>query len=98
MQGKEIIVTRLSSLDASVAKLMVDPAHRRLGSGERLMREVEQAARREGRRLLILDTRAGDPSNLLYRKLGYIEAGRIPRFAISSNGKLDDTVFYYKEA
>jgi len=81
---------------AEVAKLMVHSAYRRMGIGERLMAEAERAARLEGRQLLVLDTREGDPSNLLYRKIGYTEAGRIPSFAQSSNGQLDGTVIYYK--
>ncbi|MNY69824.1 Acetyltransferase [compost metagenome] len=61
-----------------------------------LMNTLEEAARREGRTLLVLDTREGDPSNDLYKSLGYIEAGRIPEFAQSAGGALDATVFYYK--
>jgi len=82
---------------AEIAKLMVHPSARRKGLAKRLMLEAETSAREEGRTLLILDTREGDPSNLLYRSLGYVEAGRIPRFARSANGELDGTVIYYKE-
>ncbi|MBO2945610.1 GNAT family N-acetyltransferase [Paenibacillus sp. F411] len=82
---------------AEVAKLMVHPDHRQKGIGRALMKAAEAGAVREGRSLLVLDTRQGDPSNLLYRSEGYIEAGTIPRFALSSHGSLDATVFYYKE-
>jgi ribosomal protein S18 acetylase RimI-like enzyme len=61
------------------------------------MLAAEAEAGRRGRTLLVLDTRAGDVSNRLYRSLGYVEAGRIPRFARSAGGRLDDTVIYYKE-
>jgi ribosomal protein S18 acetylase RimI-like enzyme len=81
---------------AEVAKLMVHPAFRRQSVGEKLMRVAEEAAKLEGRSLIVLDTRAGDPSNLLYKKMGYIEAGQIPGYARSSNGSLDGTVIYYK--
>lgn len=82
---------------AEVAKLMVQPSARRRGIGRRLMERLEAIAREEGRTLLVLDTREGDPSNELYRSLGWVEAGRIPRYARSANGELHATVFYYKE-
>ena len=80
-----------------VAKLMVHPDHRRRGIGRRLMQRLETVARDDGRWLLVLDTREGDPSNELYRSLGYHEVGRIPRYARSADGRLEATVFYYKE-
>jgi ribosomal protein S18 acetylase RimI-like enzyme len=82
---------------AEVAKLIVHPDARRRGLGRQLMRALEAAACREQRSLLVLDTRAGDPSNALYRSLGYVEVGRVPRYALSASGALDASVFYYKE-
>ncbi|KEQ24146.1 GNAT family N-acetyltransferase [Paenibacillus tyrfis] len=82
---------------AEIAKLMVHTRSRRNGIARALMLAAEERARAENRTLLVLDTRAGDPSNLLYRLLGYVEAGRIPRYARSADGSLNDTVFYYKE-
>lgn len=82
---------------AEIAKLMVSPEARRCGIARMLMQTAEEAARRESRTLLVLDTREGDPSNALYRALGFIEAGKIPRYARSADGNLDGTVFYYKE-
>lgn len=81
---------------AEIAKLMVHPSQQRKGMGRSLMLLAEAKAREEKRTLLVLDTREGDPSNRLYRSLGYVEAGRIPSFARSADGKLDATVFYYK--
>lgn len=81
---------------AEVAKLMVDAASRRGGIGRALMLHLEPKAKQEGRTLLVLDTREGDPSNKLYQSLGYIQAGVIPDYALSSNGQLDGTVLYYK--
>jgi ribosomal protein S18 acetylase RimI-like enzyme len=81
---------------AEIAKLMVHPNARRKGLGHILMAAAEERARAENRSLLVLDTRAGDPSNRLYRSMNYIEAGRIPRYARSADGELHDTVYYYK--
>lgn len=81
---------------AEIAKLMTHPKHRRHGVGRLLMKEAEEQAIKEGRTLLVLDTREGDPSNLLYSWLGYNRAGKIPEYAKSANGKLHSTVIYYK--
>ncbi len=81
---------------AEIAKLMTHPDFRRKGIGRVLMQAAEEMAIQENRSLLVLDTREGDPSNFLYSSLGYIHAGRIPNYAISSNGELDATIFYYK--
>ena len=81
---------------AEIAKLMVHPQRRRLGIARQLMDVAERAEVEANRSLLVLDTRAGDPSNGLYRSLGFVEAGRIPQYAPSADGQLDETVIYYK--
>lgn len=81
---------------AEIGKLMTHPDFRRKGIGRSLMEVAEEMAVQEKRSLLVLDTREGDPSNFLYSSLGYIQAGRIPNYAISSSGDLDATIFYYK--
>ncbi len=60
------------------------------------MSAIEEEARRIGRTTLVLDTRAGDPSEQLYANLGYTRAGVIPEYARSANGALHTTVFMYK--
>jgi acetyltransferase len=82
---------------AEVQRLLVHRSVRRRGIGERLMRDLEKLARQHGRTLLVLDTRQGDPSELLYQKLGYTIAGVIPGYARSSSGSLDATVFYSRQ-
>jgi ribosomal protein S18 acetylase RimI-like enzyme len=81
---------------AEIAKLMTHPEHRRLGAARLLMQAAEEAAKQENRSLLVLDTREGDPSNLLYASLGYMQAGRIPNYARSANGVLHATIYYFK--
>ncbi|OKP83590.1 GCN5 family acetyltransferase [Paenibacillus sp. P3E] len=81
---------------AEIAKLMVHPEHRRKGIARLLMDSAEQAAAANGRTLLVLDTREGDPSNLLYQSRGFVEAGKIPDYVISGDGKMSATVIYYK--
>jgi acetyltransferase len=81
---------------AEVAKVMVHRRARRRGIGRALMLALEGHARRLGRTTLILDTRQGDPSEVLYRAVGWTFAGAIPRYARSAAGTLDATALYYK--
>jgi ribosomal protein S18 acetylase RimI-like enzyme len=81
---------------AEVQKILVDPAGRRRGVGWEIMQGLEQAAVAAGRSLLTLDTRAGDAGEALYRARGWREAGRIPGYALSIDGGLHDTVFFWK--
>jgi hypothetical protein len=60
------------------------------------MLAAEEHARRLGRTTLVLDTREGDPSERLYRGLGWTLAGTIPRYARSADGSLHTTALYYK--
>ncbi|KGE19098.1 GNAT family N-acetyltransferase [Paenibacillus wynnii] len=82
---------------AEMAKLMVHPEHRRKGIAGLLLSTAEAAAVSEARELIVLDTREGDPSNILYQSRGYIEGGRIPYYVRSANGELHATVIYYKK-
>ena len=81
---------------AEVTKVMVHRRARRRGVARALMLALDEHARRLGRTTLILDTRQGDPSEALYRAVGWIFAGAIPEYARSATGALDGTAFYYK--
>ena len=81
---------------AEVEKLMVHTAHRSAGLGRRLLDAIERYAQDHGRTLLVLDTRTGDVASTLYRKCGYIEAGQIPSYAMSADGRLHTTSDFYK--
>ena len=92
------LATKANALHrAEVQRLLVHRSVRRQGIGERLMRQLESLAQGRSRMLLVLDTRQGDPSELLYQKLGYTRAGVIPGYARSANGALDASVFYYRQ-
>lgn len=81
---------------AEVIRLMVHRGARQQGVGRALMEAAETEARRLGRTTLVLDTRQGDPSEQLYRKLGWQLGGTIPRYARSADGTLHTTAFFYK--
>lgn len=80
-----------------VEKLMVKTQHRGKGISKPLMSMMEHSAQELGVSLLVLDTRKGDMASLLYQRIGYQQVGEIPQFALSSNGELDATVYFYKQ-
>ncbi|MGF1728506.1 GNAT family N-acetyltransferase [Photobacterium kasasachensis] len=80
-----------------VEKLMVRTTARGRGISKKLMSFMESVSKELGLSLLVLDTRLGDVAAELYRKIGYIEAGQIPKFARSSSGELETTVYFYKQ-
>jgi GNAT superfamily N-acetyltransferase len=81
---------------AEVQKLLVHPDARRRGVARALMAHLETEARRAGKTLLTLDTRAGDAAEQLYRDMGWHEAGRIPGFALDADRVPCETVFFWK--
>lgn len=83
---------------AEVSKLLVHPKARRRGIARALMTKVERLAQSEGRTLLTLDTRRADLAEPLYRSMGYVLAGVIPRHARGPlQPELEDTSIMYKE-
>jgi GNAT superfamily N-acetyltransferase len=83
---------------AEVAKLLVHPSARRRGVARRLMTTLEAIALSEARTLLTLDTVTGGSAEPLYRSLGYVSVGVIPRYARGSlTPELEATTIMYKE-
>jgi ribosomal protein S18 acetylase RimI-like enzyme len=81
-----------------VLKLLVHPDARRRGIARALMIALEEIARTEHRTLLTLDTWTGGYAESLYRSLGYVAAGVIPRYARgSTTPALEPTTIMYKE-
>ena len=80
---------------ADVAKLLVHRRARGAGIGRRLMEAVEDAARAQGRRVLVLDT-ASSSAERLYERLGWQRVGMVPDYAYMPDGALCATVFFYK--
>jgi len=83
---------------ADVLKLLVHPDARRQGIARALMVAVEPLARSGGKTLLTLDTWTGGHAEVLYRSLGYVTVGVIPRYARGSlTPALEPATFMYKE-
>ncbi len=81
---------------AELQKLFVLASHRGRGVSRKLMEAAESFASSIGRTLLVLDTESGSVAEAVYRHLGWQRAGEIPEFALTPDGRLHTTVYYYK--
>jgi len=79
-----------------VMKLMVHSRFRGRGLARGLMAAMEEEARRMGLTLLVLDTLQGDVAEGMYRAMGWVEVGAIPKYARVGSGELCATVVFYK--
>lgn len=82
---------------AELVKLLVHRRAQREGLGAKLMHAIEDEARRAGLTLLTLDAKRGAAAEHLYRRMGWIHAGTIPRYAFDPDGTPHDAVIFYKE-
>ena len=82
---------------AEVQKLMVHTSERGKGLGKTLLLAIEKAAQEAGRRLLLLDTRTGDPAEQLYLKYGYEIVGIFTDYVIEVDGTYSGSTFFYKK-
>ncbi|HKF71618.1 MAG TPA: GNAT family N-acetyltransferase [Stellaceae bacterium] len=81
---------------ADISKMLVHRRARRRGIGAALMRAAEDAARRSGKSLLVLDTASGDAERL-YARLGWSLVGVIPDYALWPGGGFSDTTVFYRK-
>jgi GNAT superfamily N-acetyltransferase len=79
-----------------ISKMLVHQRARNRGVGAALMRAAEDAARKAGKTLLVLDT-ASDTAERLYIRLGWTLVGAVPDFALLPHGGLCATSFYYRK-
>lgn len=81
---------------AEIAKLMTCTKARRQGVARKLLQYAEQAAKQDGKTLLLLDTEKEGPANRLYQSEGYVLFGEVPDFAQDAFGSYLAGNFYYK--
>ena len=82
---------------ADIAKMLVHGQARKRGIGAALMRAAEDAARRAGKTVLVLDTVTGGDAERLYERVGWIRSGVIPNYALWPRGGFCDTTVFYKQ-
>ena len=81
---------------ADVTKLLVHRSARGRGVGRLLMERLEDEARADGKTLLVLDTVSESDAHRLYGRLGWVEVGEIPDFALYPDGRVCPTTVFYK--
>ncbi len=81
---------------ADITKLLVHRNARGRGVGRLLMEQAELEARADGKTLLVLDTVSDSDAYRLYTRLGWVEVGEIPDFALWPDGRLCATTVFYK--
>jgi acetyltransferase len=82
---------------AEAQRLFVARTVRRQGVGRSLVHALHDVARKNGRTLISLSTRRGEPAEEFYKGLGYVEAGVIPGWTIGPAGERYDHVTMYRE-
>ena len=76
--------------------LAVDPQHRRLGLGRKLLDRLERDARGRGAARLLLEMRRGNPAETLYRRFGFQQIGERPNYYRTASGaRLDAVTFAF---
>ena len=81
---------------ADIAKMLVHRNARRRGIAQRLMAALDDAARDEGRTVLVLDTVSGGDAERLYERAGWQRVGLVPKYALMPTGGFCATTFFYK--
>jgi len=82
---------------ADIAKMLVHRKARRRGVGAALMRAAEEAARKAGKSVLVLDTVTGSDAERLYTRLGWERVGVIPNYALWPQGGFCPTTYFHKQ-
>jgi ribosomal protein S18 acetylase RimI-like enzyme len=81
---------------ADIAKMMTRPSHRGRGVAAALLVEAERMGVERGKTLLVLDTAVIDGAAGLYERAGFTFAGEIPDYALTPDGRLTATRYYWK--
>jgi GNAT superfamily N-acetyltransferase len=79
-----------------IARMLVRRSARRRGIAEQLLAAAEEAARQEGKTLLVLDAVTEGDAARLYDRLGWTTVGSVPDFALYPDGRPCATTYFYK--
>ncbi len=80
-----------------IAKMLVHRTARRCGIAGRLMAAIDDAARAEGKTLLVLDTVTGSDAERLYMRAGWERVGDVPKYVLMPNGDFCGTTFFFTD-
>jgi GNAT superfamily N-acetyltransferase len=76
--------------------MLVHRQARRRGIARQLMAAVDDAARAEGKTVLVLDTVTGGDAERLYGRAGWQRVGVVPDYALMPDGAFCGTTFFCK--
>lgn len=76
--------------------MLVHRQARRQGVAQKLMAAVDEAARAQGKTVLVLDTATGGDAERLYQRAGWQRVGVVPDYALMPDGAVCSTTFFYK--
>lgn len=79
-----------------IAKMLVHRRARRRGVAQRLLAAMDDAARAEGKSVLVLDTVTGGDAERLYERAGWQRVGVVPKYALMPDGAYCGTTFFFK--
>jgi AraC-like DNA-binding protein/ribosomal protein S18 acetylase RimI-like enzyme len=79
--------------------VVVNPAFQRMGIARRLIEECKTRAAEQGKRMMCVSARGGRMAETVYRKLGFIEYGRLPNgimdtWRTKTPSTSDEVLFY----
>ena len=80
--------------EAELLLLAVAPAHQRRGIGRTLLEQFVDRARSAGAKRIHLEVRDGNPAVQMYRRAGFIPAGRRPHYYRGSEGRQFDALTF----
>lgn len=80
-----------------ISKMLVHRKARKRGVGAALMLAAEEAARKAGKSVLVLDTVTGSDAERLYARLGWERVGVIPNYALWPQGGFCPTTYFHKQ-
>jgi ribosomal protein S18 acetylase RimI-like enzyme len=82
---------------AEVTGLVVHPDYQRRGIARRIVEQIAETAASMGLEMLEIGVRGGTPAEEVYRRLGFVEWGHLPRGILEPWGehKVYDLVHFY---
>jgi GNAT superfamily N-acetyltransferase len=76
-------------------RFVVAESHRGMGIARRLLESVLAEAKRMGVEMIDAAARAGTPAEDAFRKLGFVEFGRLPGGLVMDPEEIYDLVYFY---
>ncbi|MCB2049946.1 MAG: GNAT family N-acetyltransferase [Novosphingobium sp.] len=93
-QAAGFYMSRFTYDEEELLLIGVQPIYRRHGLATRLLDDLEHNARERGAKRLLLEMRAGNPAELLYRQRGFQQIGTRKKYYCSADGKRIDALTF----